>query len=105
MLIRETDIDERLDILENVENGEMFLYDNKISRVRFHNKTVASIMQEKKMTNAVLVFEASGPRQRAEHIFKPIGVTLEKRNREISIDIFFDIPRELFDRLRAGIKL
>ena len=49
MLIRETDIDERLDILENVENGEMFLYDNKISRVRFHNKTVASIMQEKKV--------------------------------------------------------
>ena len=30
MLIRETDIDERLDILENIEDGEVFLYENKI---------------------------------------------------------------------------
>ena len=53
------------------------------------------------MTNAVLIFGASVTRQRAERISKHIGATLEKRNREISIDIFFDIQRELFDMLRT----
>ena len=101
MLIRETNIDERLDLLENVENGEVFLCDKKTSRNAFHNKTVAKLMQNKKATHAILIFEDKIPRPRAERTAKKIGSTIEAFNRAIEIDIFFEVPRELFDSIRA----
>ena len=101
MLMRETDIDERLDLLENVQNGEVFMYDGNTNRNRFHNKTVAKIMQNKEMTHALIVFADVVPRPRAERIAKKIGRTIERLQRAIEIDIFFEIPRELFDLIRA----
>lgn len=101
MRIRETDIDERLDLLENVDNGEVFLFDRKTSRTRFHNKTVAKLMQNKEAKHALIIFEEAVPRPRALRVAKQIGETIEAFNRAIEIDIFFEIPRELFDLLRA----
>ena len=101
MLMRETDVDERLDMLENVEDGEIFMYDGNTNANRFHGKTVAKIMQDKEMTHALIIFEVSVPRLRAERIAKRIGKTVERLQRAIEIDIFFEIPRELFDMIRA----
>ncbi|MDE0327331.1 MAG: hypothetical protein OXN27_25670 [Candidatus Poribacteria bacterium] len=101
MRIRETNVDERLDLLENVDNGEVFLFDRKTSRTRFHNKTVAKLQQNKAATHALIVFEEAVPRPRAMRVAKQIGETLEAFNRAIEIDIFFEIPRELFDLIRA----
>ena len=101
MFMRETDVDERLDLLENVEDGEIFLYDGKTSRNRFHNKTVAKIMRNKEMTHALIIFLETVPRQRAEQIAKRIGKTIERLQRAIEIDIFFEIPRELYDMILA----
>ena len=105
MLMRETDVDERLDMLENVEDGEIFMYDGKTNGNRFHGKTVAKIMQDKEMTHALIVFEVSVPRPRAERIAKRIGRTVERLQRAIEIDVFFEIPRELYDMLRDEIDL
>ena len=101
MRIRETDVDERLDLLENVDNGEIFLFDRKTSRTRFHNTTVAKLMQNKETTHALIIFEEAVPRPRAMRVAKQIGKTIEAFNRAIEIDIFFEIPRELFDLIRA----
>ena len=100
MRIRETNIDERLDLLEDIENGEVFLCEKKTSRNVFHNKTVAKLMQNKAATHAVLVFESGIPRPRAERTAKKIGNTIERFNRAIEMDIFFHVPRDLFDRIR-----
>jgi hypothetical protein len=99
--MRETDLDERLDLLENVEDGEIFMYDGNTNRNRFHNKTVAKIMQNKEMTHALIIFTETVPRPRAEWIAKKIGRTVERLQRAIEIDIFFEIPRELYDMILA----
>ena len=101
MLMRETDVDERLDLLENIQNGEVFMYDGNTNGNRFHGTTVAKIMQDKEMTHALIVFAEAVPRLRAERIAKRIGRTVERLQRAIEIDIFFEIPRELFDLIRA----
>ena len=101
MKIRETNVHERLDQLENVDNGEVFLFDRKTSRTRFHNKTVAKLMQNKEATHALIIFEETVPRPRAMRVAKQIGETVEGFNSAIEIDIFFEVPRELFDILRA----
>ena len=101
MLMRKTDVDERLDLLENVEDGDVFLYDGSVNSHRFHNKTVAKIMQDKEMTHALIIFAENVPRPRAERIGKRIGRTVERLQRAIEIDVFFEIPRELFDMIRA----
>ena len=103
MRTRKTDIDERLDLLENVDNGAVFLFDRKTSRTRFHNKTVAKLMQNKEATHALIIFEETVPRPRAMRVAKRIGKTVEALHRAIEIDIFFEIPRELFDLLRAEV--
>ena len=101
MHIRETDIDERLDLLEKVDNGEIFLFDANTSRNRFQNKMIAKLLQNKEATHALLIFEETVPRDRAMRIAKKIGKTIEAFNRAIEIDIFFEIPRELFDIIRT----
>lgn len=101
MLIRETDVNERLDLLENIEDDEIFMYDGKTNGNRFHGKTVAKIMQNKEMTHALIVFAEAVPRLRAERIAKRIGRTVERLQRAIEIDIFFEVPRELYDMLLA----
>ena len=101
MLMRETDVDERLDLLENVEDGEVFLCDGNTNGNRFHGTTVAKIMQNKEMTHALIVFAEAVPRLRAERIAKRIGRTVERLHRAIEIDIFFEVPPELFDLIRA----
>ena len=93
MLIRETDVDERLDLLENVEDGDVFLYDGSVNSHRFHNKTVAKIMQDKNMTHALIVFADVVPRLRAERIAKRIGKTVERLQRLSSMS---------FSRYRAS---
>ena len=103
MHLRETDIDERLDLLENVDNGEVFFFDRKTSRTRFHNKTVAKLMQNKAAAHALIIFEEAVPRPRALRVAKQIGETIEAFNRAIEIDIFFEIPRELFDLLSTEV--
>ena len=94
MLMRETDVDERLDLLENVQNGEVFICDGNTNGNRFHGKTVAKIMADKNMTHALIVFAETVPRMRAERIAKRIGRTVERLQRAIEIDIFFEIPEE-----------
>ena len=101
MRITKTNVDERLDLLENVENSAVFLCDKKTGRNAFHNKTVAKLMQNKEATHALLIFEDTIPRPRAERIAKKIGRTIERFNRAIEMDIFFEVPRELFDLIRA----
>ena len=101
MLMRETDVDERLDLLENVEDDEIFMCDGKTNGNRFHGKTVAAIMRNKEMTHALIIFSESVPRLRAERIAKRIGRTVERLQRAIEIDIFFEVPRELYDMLLA----
>ena len=101
MLIRDTDIDEQLERLENIEGGEVFFCDSKTSRNAFHNKTVAKLMQDKEITHALLIFEDGIPRPRVERTTQKIGSTVEAFNRDISVDILFNMPRELFDMIRA----
>ena len=101
MLIRDTDLDEQLERLENIEGGEVFFCDLKTSRNAFHNKTVAKLMQDKEITHALLIFEDGIPRPRVEHTTQKIGSTVEAFNRDISVDILFNMPRELFDMIRA----
>ena len=48
MRIRETDIDEQLDRLQNIEGGEVFFCGSRTNRNAFHNKTVAKLTQNKK---------------------------------------------------------
>ena len=100
MHIRETDIDERLDLLENVENGEIFMYDGKVNMNRFQNKTVAKILQNTETRHALIIFSESVPSRSAKRIATRIGKTIERFEREIEIDIFFEVPRELFDLIR-----
>ena len=101
MRIRETNLDERLDLLENIGTGEVFLCDKKTNRNVFHNKTVAKIMQNEAATHAMLIFEDTVPRRRAERTAKKIGNTIERLNRGIEMDVFFEVPRDLFDLIRA----
>ena len=101
MRIRETNIDERLDLLENIGMGEVFLCGKKTNRNVFHNKTVAKIIQNEAATHAMLIFEDTVPRRRAERTAKKIGNTIERLNRAIEMDVFFEVPRDLFDMIRA----
>lgn len=103
MQIRETDFDERLDLLENIGNGEVFLCDKKTNRNAFHNQTVATLMQKTEATHVMLVFEERVPRHRAERTAKKIGGTLEGLHRAIEMDVFFDVPRDLFALIRKEI--
>ena len=100
MRIRETNLDERLDLLENVGTGEVFLCDKKTNRNAFHNKTVAKLIQNEAATHALLIFEDTVPRRRAERTAKKIGNTIERLNRAIELDVFFEVPRDLFDLIR-----
>ena len=101
MNIRETDFDEQLDRLGNIEDGEVFFCDSKTSRNAFHNKTVAKLMQNTEISHALLVFEDGVPRPRVERTTKKIGTTIEAFNRAIDVDILFNVPRDLFDLIRA----
>ena len=102
MRIRETDIDEQLDRLENIEDGEVFFCDKKTSRNAFHNKTVAKLMQNTEIRHALLVFEDGIPRPRVERTLQKIGSTVEAFNRTVDVDIIFNVERELFDLIRAA---
>ena len=103
MQIKETDFDERLDLLENIGNGDVFLCDKKTNRNAFHNKTVAKLMQNTEATHAMLIFERGIPHPRAERTAKKIGSTIEGLQRAIQMDVFFDVPRDLFARIRKEI--
>ena len=103
MQIRETDFDERLDLLENIGNGDVFLCDKKTNRNAFHNKTVAKLMQNTEATHAMLIFARGIPRPRAERTAKKIGSTIEGLQRAIQMDVFFDVPRDLFALIRKEI--
>ena len=105
MLIRETDIDEQLARLENIEGGELFFCESKANRNAFHNKTVARLMQNKEVTHALLVFEQGIPRSRVEHTTQKIGNTIEAFNRNIDVDILFNMPQDLFNMIRAEYKM
>ena len=100
MRIRETNFDERLDLLENIGNGDVFLCDKKTNRNAFHNKTVAKLMQNTEATHAMLIFERGIPRPRAERTARKIGSTIEGLQRAIQMDVFFDVPRDLFALIR-----
>ena len=100
MRIRETDIDEQLDRLQNIESGEVFFCDSKTNRNVFHNKTVAKLTRNKEITHALLIFEDGIPRPRVERTTQKIGSTIEAFNRAIDVDILFNVPRELFDLIR-----
>ena len=100
MRIRETDIDEQLDRLQNIEGGEVFFCDSKTNRNVFHNKTVAKLTQNTEITHALLIFEDGIPRPRVERTTQKIGSTIEAFNRAIDVDILFNMPRKLFDRIR-----
>ena len=102
MLIKETDFDEQLDRLENIEDGKVFFCDKKTSRNAFHNKTVARIMQNIEIKHALLVFEDGIPRPRVERTTKKIGNTIEAFNRDVDVDIIFNVERELFDLIREA---
>ena len=103
MQIRETDFDERLDLLENIGNGDVFLCDKKTNRNAFHNKTVATLMKNTEATHAMLIFARGIPRPRAERTAKKIGSTIEGLQRAIQMDVFFDVPRDLFALIRKEI--
>ena len=75
MRIRETDIDEQLDRLQNIEGGEVFFCDSKTNRNVFHNKTVAKLTQNTEITHALLIFEDGIPRPRVERTTQKIGST------------------------------
>ena len=100
MHIRETDIDEQLNRLENIEGGEVFFCGSRTNRNAFHNKTVAKLTQNTEITHALLIFEDGIPRPRVERTTQKIGSTIEAFNRAIDVDILFNMPRELFDRIR-----
>ena len=100
MQIRETNFDERLDLLENIENSDVFLCDKKTNRNAFHNKTVATLMKNTEATHAMLIFERGIPRPRAERTARKIGSTIEGLHRAIQMDVFFDVPRYLFSLIR-----
>ena len=101
MLIKETNIDEQLDRLENIEDGKVFFCDKKTSRNAFHNKTIATLMQNTEIKHALLVFEDGIPRPRVERTTKKIGNTIEAFNRDVDVDTIFNVERELFDLIRA----
>ena len=100
MRIRETDLDEQLDRLKNIEGGKVFFCDLRTNRNAFHNKTVAKLTQNIEITHALLIFEDGIPRPRVERTIKKIGNTIEAFNRHIDVDILFNMPRELLDRIR-----
>ena len=100
MRIRNTDIDEQLDRLENIENGEVFFCDKKTSRIVFHNKTVATLTQNTEIQHALLIFEARVSEKNIRRTATKIGTTLERLNRDIQIDIIGSVDRELFDMLQ-----
>ena len=102
MRIRKTNIDERLNQLENMENSAVFLCDKKTGTNAFHNKTVAKLMQYKGITHAMLIFEDTVPRPRAERTGKKIGCTIERFNHAVQVDIFFNVQRDLFDLIREA---
>ena len=102
MLIKETDFDEQLDRLGNIEDGKVFFCDKKTSRNAFHNKTVAKLMQNTDIAHALLVFEDGIPRPRVERTTKKIGNTIEAFNRTVDVDIIFNVERELFDLIREA---
>ena len=100
MLIKETNIDEQLDRLGNIEDGKVFFCDKKTGRNVFHNKTIAKIMQNTEIRHALLVFEDGIPRPRVERTTKKIGNTIEAFNRDVDVDTIFNVERELFDLIR-----
>lgn len=100
MRIRKTDINERKKRLENIENSEICLCDKKIGPQAFHNKTVATLMQNKDTTHALLIFEDSVPIPRAERIVEKIGRTLEAFKRVVEIDIYFQVAPEQMNIIR-----
>ena len=87
--------------MKDIGTGEVFLCGKKTNRNVFHNKTVAKIMQNEAATHAMLIFEDTVPRRRAERTAKKIGNTIERLNRGIEMDVFFEVPRDLFDLIRA----
>ena len=101
MRIRETDIDERLELLEHIEDGEVFLFDTETARIPFQNRMVSKILLNREISHAVLIFVQGVPRPRAQGVAEKIGKTVEAFNRAVEIDIFFEVPRELFDIIRA----
>ena len=103
MQIKETDFDERLDLLENIGNGDVFLCDKKTNRNAFHNKTVATLMKNTEATHAILIFARGIPHPRAKRTAKKIGSTIEGLQRAIQMDVWFDVPRDLFPRIRKEI--
>lgn len=94
MHIRKTDINERKERLENIDNSEIFLCDKKTGPQAFHNKTVATLMRNKETTYALFVFEDTVPLPQAERIITKIGKTLEGFNRVVEIDIYFQVAPE-----------
>ena len=103
MRIKETDFDERLDLLENIGNGDVFLCDKKTNRNAFHNKTVATLMKNTEATHAILIFARGIPHPRAKRTAKKIGNTIEGLQRAIQMDVWFDVPRDLFALIRKEI--
>ena len=101
MHIRKTDINERRARLEkNIEKSELFLCDTKTSRIAFYVKTVATLLQNRETTHALLIFEEDIPLPRAERTVKKIGRILEGFNRVVEIDIYFQVAPEQMDLIR-----
>ena len=101
MHIRKTDIHERRERLEkNIDTSEIFLCDTKTSRIAFTIKAVATLLQNKDATHALLIFEEGIPLRVSERTVKKIARILEGFNRVVEIDIYFQVAPELMSIIR-----
>lgn len=101
MLISETNFIERLDILEKIEDGFVFLCGRRTNRHAFVSQTVAKMLKDGASKHGLLIFERGISRSKAERAAKKIGATLEAFQRAVELDVFFEVPPDLFRLIRA----
>ena len=61
---------------------------------------VSKLLLNRDISHALLIFQDGIPRPKAQGIAEKIGERIEAFNRTVEIDIFFEVPRELFEMIR-----
>lgn len=91
--------DERLDFLENVEDGDLYFCDGTENQTRFIQETVANILGND-AKHIVMYFRRTVATKQAKNIAKRIGIAVKAADRSKTLETIYEVPTDLFALLK-----
>ena len=105
-LITDEDFDKRLDELEDVENGQVFLCEsnNTHAHLKLRGQVIQYVNAHPECTHVWLMFGENVSRSKVNKSARIITDYFTEYRRKIEIDVTYEIPRDLMILVKAVLE-